>query len=358
MATERWVRLTVGAVSIAAAAYLVYRLRFVVTTIALAAMLAYALLPMVEYVARLHVARRAIPRIGATALAFSIVIAAAVGAAHVAATPVGEQVSRFDQNIGRYLEELSASLSQARASLEKDLPLEVRRALDTAINQSGAFLVGAFGHVARTTAEWLSHVIEVVLIPILAFYFLVDLPVLKRELVGFLPTAARPRVLQAAARLDRILAAYVRGQLILMFISAVVVWAGLTLMGVRLALLLGIVAGLTRVIPIVGPVLGAVPIIGIVLLQSGEAAAAALVVFVVLQIIESKVILPQIVGHHLQLHAVTILIALLVGNALFGLIGMFLAPPAAAFARDMLDVIDQQRPKGTLFHSRSPEPAP
>lgn len=321
-------------------------------------MLAYALLPVVEYVARLRIAKRAMPRIGATALVFCIVIVVAVGIVHVAATPVGEQASRFGQNIGRYLEDLGASLSQVRASLEEDLPPDVRRALDNAINQSGAFLVGAIGHVARTTGEWLAHVMEVALIPILAFYFLVDLPVLKRELVGFLPTATRQRVLQAAARLDQILAAYVRGQLILMFISAVVVWAGLTLMGVRLALLLGIVAGLTRVIPIIGPVLGAIPIVGIVFLQSVEAAAAALLFFVVLQIIESKVILPQVVGYHLQLHAVTILIALLVGNALFGLIGMFLAPPAAAFVRDMLDLIDQPRHEGRALHSRSPQLVP
>ena len=88
--------------------------------------------------------------------------------------------------------------------------------------------------------------------------------------------------------------------------------------------------------------LGAIPIVGIVLLQSAEGAAAALLFFVVLQIIESKVILPQVVGYHLQLHAATILIALLVGYALFGLIGMFLAPPAAAFVRDLVDLIDPQ----------------
>jgi predicted PurR-regulated permease PerM len=76
---------------------------------------------------------------------------------------------------------------------------------------------------------------------------------------------------------------------------------------------------------------------GVVLLQSVGAAATALLFFVVLQIIESKVILPQVIGYHLKLHAVTILIALLLGNALFGLIGMFLSPPAAAFLWDLLE---------------------
>ena len=343
MATEYWVRLTVGAVLIVVGIYLFYQLQFVLVTVALAAMLAYALLPLVEYVARLGIAGREMPRIAATTLVFIVVIAIAIGTSYLAADPVSDQVRGFAQNLEQYRDQLSAASSRARASLEAGIPQDLRQVLDTAFTQSGAFLVSALGHVVRTTAEWLSHVVEVVLIPILAFYFLVDLPVLKQELLGFFPATMRPQVLQATTCLDRILAAYVRGQLILMFISAVVVWAGLTLIGVRLALLLGIVAGLTRAIPIIGPVLGAIPIVGIVFLQSPGAAATALLFFVVLQLVESKVILPQVIGYHLRLHAATILFALLIGNALFGLIGMFMAPPAAAFVRDILDLIYQHR---------------
>jgi predicted PurR-regulated permease PerM len=334
---ERWVRLTVGIVLAAAGVYLAYRLRFVLVTVALAAMLTYALLPLVEYAARLRIAGRAVPRVGATGLVFIVMTGGAMGVSQLAASPVSDQGRRFAYNLWQYRDELNVSISHARTSLEANLPPELRHAVDTAIEQSGDVLISVLGRVVRTTAEWLSHAFEVVLIPILAFYFLVDLPVLKQELLGFLPAATRPPVLRAAVQLDRILAAYVRGQLILMFISAVVVSVGLTLMGVRLALVLGMLAGLTRAVPIVGPVLGAIPIVGVVLLQSVGAAAAALLFFVVLQIIESKVILPQVIGYHLKLHAVTILIALLLGNALFGLIGMFLAPPAAAFLRDLLE---------------------
>lgn len=343
MVTERWVRLTVWAVFISAVLYLSYQLRFVLVTVALAAMLAYALLPIVQYVAHWSLAGRAMPRNAATTLVFVAVIGAAVGVSHVAAAPVSDQIHRLAQNLEQYRDELSEALSQARASLEAGIPQDFRKALDSAFDQTGALLVTALGHVARTTTEWFSHLVEVILIPILAFYFLVDLPLLKQELLGFLPVTVHPEVLRAAASLDKILAAYVRGQLILMGVSAVVVWAFLTLLGVPLALLLGIVAGLTRAIPIIGPVLGAIPIVGIVFLQSAGAAAAALLFFVILQLAESKVILPQVMGYHLKLHAVTILIALLIGNAFFGLMGMFMAPPAVAFLRDMVDAVYQQR---------------
>jgi predicted PurR-regulated permease PerM len=343
MATEYWVRFTVGMVLTVVGVYLSYQLRFVLVTVALAAMLAYALLPLVEFGARLGIAGRAMPRIVATTLVFIAVIVVAIGTSRLAAAPVSDQVRRFAENVEQHRDQLNVALSRARISLETGIPQRLRQALDTALNQSGTLLLSALGHVARTTAEWLSHVVEILLIPILAFYFLVDLPVLKQELLGFLPATTHPQVLRALSCLDRILAAYVRGQLILMCISAVVVWAGLTLMGVHLALLLGIVGGLTRAIPIVGPILGAIPIVSIVFLQSPGAAAAALLFFVVLQIVESKVILPQVIGGHLRLHAVTILVALLIGNALFGLPGIFMAPPAAAFVHDILDLMYQRR---------------
>jgi predicted PurR-regulated permease PerM len=342
VATDRWIRLTIGVALAAASVYLAYQLRFVLVTVVLAAMFAYALLPLVEWAARVQIARQAIPRVGAVGCVFLLTIGTTLAAGYLAAAPVGDQARRAAENLGEYRDSLSVSLSLARASLNAHLPPALQRALDDAIDQSGGMLVSMFGHIMRTTAEWASHVVEILLIPVLAFYFLVELPVLKEELLGFLPAAARRPVMRAATHLDRILAAYVRGQLVLMCLSAVVVWAGLTVMGVRLALVLGIVAGLTRAIPIVGPVLGAVPIVSVVFLESLEAAVAALLFFVALQIIESKVILPQVIGHHLQLRAATILIALLIGNALLGLVGMFLAPPAAAFLLSFLRLSYQQ----------------
>jgi predicted PurR-regulated permease PerM len=340
LTTDRWLRFTMAMVVAAAGVYILYLLRFVLITLALAAMLAYALLPIVDLVIRFPIAGRPVPRLGAVSLVFALIVLAFITTWHFAAIPISDQAQRLGQNLGLYRDWLNAFLAQARAFLDQGLPTDLRRAVVPALGQSGNLLASALEHVARTTMEWLSHTVEVVLIPILAFYFLVDLPVLKSELLGFVPSATRRPILEAASRLDRILAAYVRGQLILMAISGVVVWLGLSLIGVRLALLLGIVAGVTRAIPIIGPVLGALPIVGVVLVQSMDAAGAVLILFVALQLIETKVILPQVIGHHLQLHAATIIVALLIGNALFGLIGMFLAPPAAAFLRDLLGLFE------------------
>ncbi len=333
--TERWLRVALGMVIAAAAAYLLFRLRFVLLTVALAAMLAYALLPFVELAARIRVGGRPMPRVLAALAVFVVVAAALVGTFHVAARPLAAESSRFAQNAKTYRDQLSAFLSTTRASVRRGLPAPAQARLDQAINQAGTLVVNSAGRMLQATARWLTHVVELVLIPILAFYFLVDLPSLSRELLGFLPTAWRPAARRAGQRADRIVAGYVRGQLLLMLISGVVVWIGLAILGAPFPLLLGVFAGLTRAIPIVGPVIGAIPIVGVTLLQSPNIAVPVLVFFVVLQLVETKFILPQVIGHELRLHAATILLALLIGNALFGFMGMFLAPPAAAFLKSL-----------------------
>ncbi|HXX37328.1 MAG TPA: AI-2E family transporter [bacterium] len=337
---DRWLRVTMGVLIAAAAAYLLFRLRFVLLTVALATMLAYALLPFVELVARIRVASRPLPRILATLAVFVIVTAIVTGAFRIAARPVAAESSRFAQSAQLYRDRVSAFLTNTRASVRRGLPPPAQVKLDQAFDQAGTLIVNAVGRMLQAMARWLTHVVELVLIPILAFYFLVDLPSLSRELLEFLPPSWRDPVRRAGRHADRIVAGYVRGQLLLMLISGVVVSVGLAVLGEPFPLLLGIVAGLTRAIPVVGPVMGSIPIVGVTLLQSPNTAVAVLIFFIVLQIVETQIILPHVIGHELRLHAPTILLALLIGNALFGFMGMFLAPPAAAFVKSLGEIAE------------------
>ncbi len=330
MISDRWIRITTGTVLAAAAAYLLFRLRFVLVTVALAAMLAYAVLPLVELVARWRIAGRPVPRLASVTAIFIVLILVGAAAVTLAAGPVGEQVRHLAENAQQYRDRAGTFLSGIRVSLEQSLPPDLREALDEALNRASSLAVDGLLHVLRTTAQWLSHIVEIIIIPILAFYCL------QQELIQFLPGSVRQPVLVAARHLDRIVAGYVRGQITLMILAWIVVWAGLSLIGMRYALLLGIIAGITRAIPIVGPVVGAIPIVGLALVQSPALGVTVLIFFVALQVIESKVVLPLVIGHHLDLHGATILMALLAGNALFGLVGVFLASPVAAFLKEII----------------------
>jgi predicted PurR-regulated permease PerM len=343
---ERLARVALGAVVAAAGVYVLYRLRFVLVTVTLAVMLAYAILPAVDVVERLRVGGHGLPRFGAALLVALVVLVLLAGGAEVVARPLGEEVRRFMENAAAYRTAVSTWLTGVRGSLDQILPPGMREALDDAISRAGTLLVDALAHGVRATVEWTTHVAEIILIPILAFYFMVDQPVLERELVGFLPPVARPAALQAARRLGHILAVYVRGQIILMLIAGVVVSVALAALGVRFSLLLGVIAGVTRAVPIIGPVIGAIPIVGMALLQSPTVGMAVLLFFIALQVVESKLILPLVIGHELNLHAATIILALLVGNGLFGLLGMFLAPPVAAFLREFVALASGEEGSG------------
>jgi predicted PurR-regulated permease PerM len=329
-----------AAVVAAAVVFILWRLRFVLVTVALGAMLAYALMPFVDRAVRMRVGGRAVPRFVAV-LAVFLATALALGlVTRLAMRPVATEAQRFGANLELYRDRVGNALTQLQRGLRRSLPAPLVPPVERALDQAETIAFGAATGSIRGMARWLSKGFELLLIPVLAFYFLLDLPVLRDELLGFLPTRTRPFVLAAGRRADRIVAGYVRAQIILMLISGTAITIGLMLLGVHYPLLLGIFAGLTRAIPIIGPVLGAIPIVGIAALQSTGTAAAVLVFFIVVQVTESQIVLPKIIGHELQLHAVTILLALLLGNALFGLTGMFLAPPAAAFAKALREMFE------------------
>ena len=327
------------AVVAAAVAFILWRLRFVLVTVALGAMLAYALMPFVERAGRLRLWGRPVPRLVAV-LAVFVAAALALGlVVRLAMRPLATETRHFAQNVEQYRDQVGAALTQLQHGLRRSLPAPLVPQVERALDHAEMIALGAATGALRGTARWISKGFEVLLIPILAFYFLLDLPVLRDELLGFLPSGARRIVLLAGRRADRIVAGYVRAQLILMLIAGTAITLGLTILGVRYPLLLGIFAGLTRAIPIIGPVLGAIPIVGIAALQSPATALTVLTFFTIVQLAETKIILPKIIGHELRLHAVTILLALLVGNALFGLMGMFLAPPAAALAKALRETL-------------------
>ena len=124
---------------------------------------------------------------------------------------------------------------------------------------------------------------------------------------------------------------WLRGQLLLMFIVGAVNGIGLAILGVPYAFLLGLWAGLTELFPYVGPVAGAIPGVFIAFTALGPVKALiALIIYIVVQQLESNFLIPKIMGRALGLSPVAVIFALLIGGKLFGFIGLLLAIPVAA----------------------------
>ncbi|HLV80818.1 MAG TPA: AI-2E family transporter [Chthonomonadaceae bacterium] len=191
--------------------------------------------------------------------------------------------------------------------------------------------------------ESLKNIIDIVLLPVLAFYFLIDGRKLKHEFVSLLPRSRIPEALRILREFNRIMRAFVVGQFILCLLAGVVVGAGLALLQVRYPIILGVVAGLTRAIPIIGPIVGGIPIVLLALVTKGFGVGlAVLAFFTFLHFAESKFIMPMIIGDRMELHPVVIIVVLLIGGEVGGLLiggqigallGMFFAAPVAAIIR-------------------------
>lgn len=183
----------------------------------------------------------------------------------------------------------------------------------------------------------LQNIIEIVLIPVLAFYFAVDSKRLKHEFVSILPSKWWREVFRMIHVFNGIMHSYIIGQAILCVLAGVIVGIGLWLLKMDYWLILGLLAGFTRAIPIIGPIIGGIPIILLAFVTKGLAVAlGVLIFFTLLHFAESKFIMPYLIGDRMKLHPLVIIIVLLIGEEFGGLLGMFFAAPIAALMRELL----------------------
>ena len=184
----------------------------------------------------------------------------------------------------------------------------------------------------RSIGFQLFHIVLIfVLAPIIAFYLLVDVPHLRRVAESLIPDRARPEVMVIAQRLNRAIGGFFRGQLLVAFIVGVMVSTGLAIIDLPFWLIVGMIAGLFNMIPLIGPWVGAVPGI-IIALTTRDVSTAAWVAVVMAgaQQIDNHFISPLVMQRTVKLHPAVVMMALLAGGTIGGFFGLLLAVPATA----------------------------
>jgi predicted PurR-regulated permease PerM len=164
----------------------------------------------------------------------------------------------------------------------------------------------------------------------IVFFWLVEHARLQRYTLAFLPSNRRAGARNAWNEIETRLGLWVRGQLILMGSMGVATGTAYAILGVPGALLLGLIAALTEAIPIVGPLLGAIPAVLVAATVSPELAVAVALIYLVLQLIEGNVLVPLVMRNTIGISPLLVLFSLLVGAEVGGLLGAFLAVPLAA----------------------------
>jgi predicted PurR-regulated permease PerM len=332
--TPTWLRAIWIGLAVILVGLLVVQLRSVLTPVLFALLLAYVLDPLVD-----HFERMRLPR----ALGIVIILFAAL---LLLALFVILVVPQLVKDVIELLRAASAGVVRLVASVqpwlkEHDVPVpeSVSAALDqvgenlismasSAIAPVGDMLLAAIGG----TATALGSLSNAIFVPVFSFYFLHDFDQIKARAQELLPAGIRPRVVAMATQVDHVIGQFLRGQLTVMAILAGLYAFGYSVIGVPLAVPIGVLAGILSFIPYVGSTLALVFGLLMVVLHWTGVTQLILVVVVygVVQLLEGFVITPRIVGGKLGLSPVWVLFALLAFGHLFGFVGVMLALPASA----------------------------
>ncbi len=193
---------------------------------------------------------------------------------------------------------------------------------------------GNFTEIGRSILEVL---LVFVLAPLFALYLLIDLPDLQRDMLRLVPENHRDEVADVAGKIGRTVGGFFRGQLFVALVVGVLSAAGFALIGLPFWLIIGAIAGFFNLIPLIGPFIGGGLgfLVGTMTAGVGLGLKAAFVELVVQQL-DNHVISPNVMSRTVQIHPVTVMLALLAGGALAGFWGVFLGVPAVAVAKLLL----------------------
>lgn len=162
---------------------------------------------------------------------------------------------------------------------------------------------------------------------VMAFYMLLERDGLSRLVTAVVKTDSQARVLSVLTRMQEKMSLWLRGQLVLMLIVAVLTYIALMILGVRFALVLALLAGLLEIVPFIGPITAAVPAFLIAVAESPIKGVAVLVIYVVIQQVENHILVPKIMSKTIGLSPLVVILAVLVGAKLGGIVGTLLAVP-------------------------------
>jgi predicted PurR-regulated permease PerM len=331
---RRYLQIAFGLAALIVAIVVLYLLRDFLGAFVLGSAIAFLIQPAV---ARLHAAR--VPRILAIALVFAAIIAGLAGLI-LLIVPLG--VNEVNQ-LQTQAPALAASAQERLNGLQ---PISVfginvdLKAMTEALNAHlREYLLGQFGNAVTIGLTALTTILQLLLMFIVAFLLALEAPAVRRDLRRFVPNDYRTDFDQIWRQVRKMLYAYVRGQLIVAALIGICSGLACWFVGLPDPVALGLIAGITALIPYLGPFIGAVPAILVGLAQTpGKALLIALLYLLISNVI-LNIVYPKVVGDAVRLQPIFVIVALIAGFSWGGILGMFVAVPIAATLRILFDHI-------------------
>lgn len=336
--------------------WLIYALAPVITPFVISAGLAFLADPLVDRLQKVRIIRWQISRTFAVVLVFVLITAMLFLVLFFLLPLLREQIERLVNNAPAMFEWLAGT---AVPWLQQNLGLTIfeldaeslAEALKAYWREASSALLGVLGTVSRGGQAVLSWLMNLVLVPVVTFYLLRDWDALVEGVRTLIPRNAEPVVSGLCREIEEVLGAFVRGQLMVMIALGLIYTAGLWLLGLDLALIIGMGAGLLSIVPYLGTFVGVIAALVAAVFQFQDLLHPVLVgvVFAAGQALEGMVLTPKLVGDRVGLHPVAVIFAVLAGGQLFGFLGILLALPVASALNVLVGYMHQKYRESGLY---------
>ena len=314
-------------------------LSVVMLPVILSGLLFYLLNPLVDLMEKYK-----INRVLAISIIFVIIAVLLIIGLAVAIPNLQRQVVVFAQNVPSYLEDADKVIDDL---VTKRLPDDFRPQLEQVLANFSTQATAWASNISSKAVNWVSALISgtsqvivaLIIMPFMLFYLLRDGKGLRDYITQFLPNKLREPVGKVLSDVNQQLANYVRGQITVAVIVAIMFIIFFKIIGLRYAVALGVTAGILNLVPYLGSFLAMIPALVLGLIAGPVMLLKVIIVFIVEQTIEGRFVSPLILGSQLNIHPITILFVLLTSGSMFGIWGVLLGIPIYASAKVVISAI-------------------
>ncbi len=320
----------IAATFIACVLLIVIALSGVLSSLIIGFVIAYILDPVADFLETLRVRRPL-----GIALIFTVIIGTMALFYVLAAPVISQQFNSFTHKVPGYVTRLQKTTIPVIRDYIQNHPEqmeEIKAKLQSVGMDILMPIINFMKNLFSGTINVLLSILNLVLIPVIAFYLLKDIDKLTARIAEAIPPRNREQVTGLFSEIDRVIKDFLKGQLTVSMILAVIYSIGLTIFAVPMSIVIGLVAGFANMIPYLGLAIGLIPALLLSWLDAHSVAhlIGVAATFTVAQILEGTIISPRVVGRKVGLHPVTVIVAILLGGHYFGFVGILAAVPAAS----------------------------
>lgn len=310
-------------------AYLIIELRDIIVLLVIAFTFASAVAPAVT---RLN---RRLPLGASIGVVYITLILVVAGMLTFIFQPLVSQTGTLINNAPQLLEDAEARIADLQEFVR--IPNTPAPDLTRYYSQLAERAPTLVRGVLNVTIGFITGLAGVAVVLVLAFYWLLERRNIEGTWLSLVPSDKRTEARQIIVEIEAKLGGYVRGQLLLAVIVGILSYFGLLILDIEYVLVLALLAGISELIPLVGPFIGAVPAVLVALVESPTKALLVVGLYFIIQQLENHLLVPKVMEHSVGLSALTVLVAVLAGAALLGIVGVVLSVPVASAIQVILN---------------------